>query len=205
MAQNDDNERTEAASPRRLEQAREEGHVARSQELTTFAMMMAGGAGLWFLGAGLFGQMRALLERALRIDAQAAFDPTQMAVRFQDQAYEALWAVAPLLMVMAVVALAAPQLLSGWLFIFPLFNLQRLDPIAGFGRLISVRGLVELAKALVKATLVAAVAAAVMWHYREAFLDLASLPFERGVARMGEVVGASFLLIGGTLALIAAV
>ena len=72
--------------------------------------------GLWFLGAGLFGQLRSLLERALRLDAQAIFDPSQMAVRFHDQAYEAMWAVAPLLIVMVIVALAAPQILGGWLF-----------------------------------------------------------------------------------------
>ena len=54
MAEDNDSERTESASPRRLEQAREEGHVARSQELTTFAMLMAGGGGLWMLGGNLF-------------------------------------------------------------------------------------------------------------------------------------------------------
>ncbi len=207
MADDNDSERTESATPRRLEQARGEGHVARSQELTTFAMLMAGGGGLWFLGAGLFEQLRALLERALRLDAQAAFDPAQMTLRFHEQSLDALWAVAPLLLVLMIVALAAPQLLSGWLFSWDAlrFDAKRLNPIAGLGRLISLRGAAELAKALVKAALVTVVAAAVIWHYRDALQELSALPFERGIARMAQIVGASFLMIGATLAVVAAV
>src|SRR5471032_1791592 len=116
MADENDFERTEAATPRRLEQAREEGHVARSQELTTFAMLMAGGGGLWWLGAHLFDQLRVLLRHGLVLDAAAASDTTQMTTRLHDLALSGLMVMAPLLAVLLVVALGAPQLLSGWNF-----------------------------------------------------------------------------------------
>lgn len=45
MAEESDLEKTEEATPRRLEKAREEGQVARSQELTTFALLMIAGGG----------------------------------------------------------------------------------------------------------------------------------------------------------------
>jgi len=207
MAQNDDSERTEDATPRRLEQARGEGHVARSQELTTFAMLMAGGGGLWFLGAGVFGELRTLVQNAMRLDVQSAFDPAQMTLRLHEQALGALWAIAPLLMVLVVVAFAAPQLLSGWLFSAEAlrFDAKRLNPLSGIARMFSMRSAIELAKALAKAALVAAVAAAVIWHQREAVLQLSLLPLELGIARMCELVGMSFLMIGGTLALVAVV
>ena len=48
MAEESDLERTEPATPKRLEKAREEGQVARSQELTTFALLMVAAAGLLF-------------------------------------------------------------------------------------------------------------------------------------------------------------
>ena len=50
MAEESDLERTEPATPKRLEKAREEGQVARSQELTTFALLMVAAAGLLFFG-----------------------------------------------------------------------------------------------------------------------------------------------------------
>ena len=50
MAEDSDAEKTESASPKRLEQAREEGDVPRSRELATFTVLMTAGAGLWMTG-----------------------------------------------------------------------------------------------------------------------------------------------------------
>lgn len=207
MADENDFERSESASPRRLEQARAEGHVARSPELTTVAMLMAGGGGLWFMGAHLFDQMHDLLQRALRLDTAAAFDSAQMTLRLHEQAVGALFAVAPLLLLLLVVAVAAPQLLSGWLFAWGAlrFDLQRLDPVAGIARILSLRGAVELGKALVKSALVTVVAAGVIWHYHEPLQQLAMLPLDAGIAGMVRIAGSSFLMIGGALAIVAAV
>jgi flagellar biosynthetic protein FlhB len=206
MAEENDSERTEEATPRRLEQAREEGQVARSQELTTFAMMAAAGGALWWLGGALFARMGDLVRAGMHIDASGAFDPAQMMNRFYAQAFEALLAIAPLLLVLLVVALGAPQLLSGWLFSAKSlrFDFQRIDPLAGIGRVLSVRGLVELVKALVKSTLLAIVGALIVWHYRQPLLDLVRLPLETGIAETGRIVGSSFLMLAGALALVAA-
>lgn len=207
MADDNDSERTESASPRRLEQAREEGQIARSTELTTFAMMMAGAGGLWWLGAQLFDRMRTLLRHGLQLDAAAASDTAQMTTRLHDAALAGLLAMAPFLAVLLVVAIAAPQLLSGWNFSIGAlrFDLQRLDPVSGFGRLLSWRGGAELIKALVKSALITVVAAAVMWHYREPLQQLVMLPLAAAIAQTAHVAGMSFLIIAGTLALIAAV
>jgi flagellar biosynthetic protein FlhB len=206
MADVNDFERTEPASPRRLEQAREEGHVARSHELTTFAMLMAGAGGLWFLGAGIFQQMRALVHNALSLDAQSAFEPSQMMLRFQEQGIQALMAIAPMLGLLLIIAFCAPQILSGWLFSWNALRVdfERLGPIAGIQRVISLKGATELAKALVKATLLACVGAAVVWHYREDSQLLSQLPLEQGIVRMAQIVGQGFLIIAGALVLVAA-
>ena len=48
MADNDsDQEKTEEATPRRQEKAREEGQVARSRELNTFLLLLGGVIGLY--------------------------------------------------------------------------------------------------------------------------------------------------------------
>ena len=52
MSEESDLEKTEPATPRRPEKAREEG-VIRSRELGTFIMLLAGVAGLSTLGAPL--------------------------------------------------------------------------------------------------------------------------------------------------------
>lgn len=206
MADENDSERTEAASQRRLEQAREEGHVARSQELTTFAMLMAGGGGLWLLGGHLFEQLRVMMRTGLQIDTVIASDAAQMTSRLHDLAVAGLLAMAPLLALLMIVAVAAPQLLSGWLFSWDALrvDLQRLDPVAGFARLFSWRGVAELVKALVKSVLITVVAAAVMWHYRESLQQLVLLPPATAIGQLARVAGISFMIIAGALAIVAA-
>jgi flagellar biosynthetic protein FlhB len=70
MAEDSDLEKTEQPSQRRLDQAREKGQVARSRELSTFAVLLAGGATLWFMGASLTQQMMQLLRDGLTINQE---------------------------------------------------------------------------------------------------------------------------------------
>src|SRR5258706_6174752 len=123
MAEDSDLERTEPASPRRLEQAREEGQVARSLELSTFAVLLAAAGGLWLMGASLMGQLSALMKNSLRLGRALAFDPELMLLRLQQQAMDALLALLPLLLLLLVAALCSPLLLNGWL-----FTLKSLQP-----------------------------------------------------------------------------
>ena len=58
MADNDsDQEKTEEATPRRLDKARKEGQVPRSRELTTFMMLLGGVMGLWGMGQMLYDHL----------------------------------------------------------------------------------------------------------------------------------------------------
>src|SRR5262245_20384833 len=116
MAEESDLERTEQATPRRLEQAHEEGQVARSVELTTFAVVLASAAALWFGGAALARDMQALIRGGLTFDRDLAFDTSGMLAQLYSQTLQALVAFLPIGLVVFVAALAAPMLLSGWLF-----------------------------------------------------------------------------------------
>jgi flagellar biosynthetic protein FlhB len=150
--------------------------------------------------------MGLVLRHGLQLDAADVSDPAQMITRLHDLAMGGLLAMAPLLVVMMIVAVAAPQLLSGWNVSFSALrvDLQRLDPMSGLGRLFSWRGVAELVKALVKSALITVVAAAVMWHYREPLQQLVLLPPATGIAQMVRIAGMSFLMIAGALVVVAA-
>jgi flagellar biosynthetic protein FlhB len=169
-------------------------------------MMAASGAGLWWMGGHLFERMRGLVREALHFDAAGAFDPAQMIIRMYVQASEALMAIAPLLLLLLVVAIASPQLLGGWLFSTNAlrFDFQRIDPMAGIGRLLSWRGVAELGKAVLKSILLAVVGSLIVWHYRQPLVQLVQMPLEAGIAETGRIVGTSFLMLAGALALVAA-
>ena len=201
MADGSDAERTEDASPRRLEQAREEGQVPRSRELSTFAVLIASTGGLWLMGPGLFAQLSGMLQSGLRLDREVAFDPSLLLTRFHDQALAMLVAFAPFFILMVVSAIGSGMALSGWLFswkgVQPDFT--RLNPARGLSNMFSVHSLVELAKAIGKTLLIGAVAAAVMWHYRGDVLALASQRLDEGLNHLGHLLAMSGLLIAGSM------
>jgi flagellar biosynthetic protein FlhB len=92
------------------------------------------------------------------------FDGGQMLLRFGHTALQGGLAVAPLVGLLITAAVLAPLAIGGWTFsseaLVPQFS--RLDPIAGFARVFSMRGVVELCKALARVLLVALVAIIVL-------------------------------------------
>ena len=207
MAEESDLERTEPASQRRLEQARERGQVPRSPELATFAVLMAAGGGLLFMGGLLAASLAAVMRAGLTLDRAAVFDPARMSARLYDAAFAALTGFSPFFLLVAAVAIVAPVLVSGWLFTFQglLPDFSRLNPATGFSRILSWHGLIELSKAVLKTLLVGGVAALVVWSERAEIIGLVDEPLEPALAHLGHLLGFTFLAVAGALLLVVAV
>jgi len=207
MADDSDLERTEPASQRRIEQAREKGQVPRSRELATFAVLLAAGGGLTLMGSGLMHSMSDLMRLGLQLDRSAAFDASLMMSRLQQGSQDMLVAFVPFMLVMLVAALVAPMLLSGWLFsaeaLQPDFG--RLNPLKGVARMLSWHSLAELVKAIAKTVLIGGVAGWVIWHQKEALMALATQPLDVGVASVGSLAASTFLTIVGSMILLVAI
>ena len=208
MAEEDSGlEKTESPSQRRLEQAREEGQVARSRELSTFAVVMAGGAGIWLMGSALAHQLITLIRDALTLDTGLAFHSELLVPRLHELSEATLLAFLPLLGIMLIVAMFSPLLLNGWLFTLkPLQpNLNKLNPLTGIGRMFSSNSLMELAKAIAKSIVVGGVGAWVIWHNKQPVLQLAAEPIALAIPHLGSLVWGSFAAIMGGMLLIVAV
>jgi len=207
VSEESDMERTEPASPKRLEKARDEGQVPRSPELSTFAVLITAGSGLWLMGSHLAVQLSDLLREGMKLPPTVGFDSSLLGERLLDQSLQAVVALAPYLLMMFAAALVAPLLLSGWLFswkaVTPDFN--RINPLKGLARIFSLHGLVELVKALLKASLVGAISIWTIWNHKESVLSLIGAPFAPSAGHMAELVIMSFLAIAGAMALVAAV
>jgi len=114
MAQNDGQERTEQATPKRLREAREKGQVARSRELTTMAMLLAGAGALLFMGEGIVTGLSAILERNFSVERERIFDPASLPNLFLQAIFDAVLLLAPLFVLLAVVAVFSSIAISGW-------------------------------------------------------------------------------------------
>jgi flagellar biosynthetic protein FlhB len=206
-AEDSELERTEPASQKRLEDARAEGNIARSPELSAFAVTISAMAVIWFMGAPLMDGMKRLMVSGLTLDKAIVREPYAMTERLHAFASEALMIGAPLMIVTVLAALVAPLAIGGWSFVpsavGPKFS--RINPMSGLGRMFSMHGITELGKALMKAGLIGAVGAMVLWGSRDSMMELAAQPFDAAIGTLGNIVMVSTFSIAAVLSLIAAV
>ena len=107
MAEDSDQERTEDASPRRLEEARRKGNIARSRELVTFAVLMSGLSTLVFMGDRFFAQLAQIARKSLTFDRAQLRHPQQMVELLQQFSFDALQAFMPFLLAVTLAAALA--------------------------------------------------------------------------------------------------
>jgi flagellar biosynthetic protein FlhB len=207
MAEDSDLEKTEPASTRRIEQAREKGQVARSRELSTFTVLIAAGAGLVMMGPQLVDSLAGMMRGGLMLDRAAAFDPLTMLTRLHQLSLSILITFLPFILLMVVAAIFAPMVLSGWLFSFQALqpDFSRISPLKGLGRLFSKNSLVELAKALGKSALIGGVAYWVILNNKEEMFSLAGESVNQSIAHLGGLLGVTFLTIVSSIILIVAI
>jgi len=208
VAENDnDQERTERPTARRLEKAREEGHVPRSPELTAAAVLLVTASALHFLGGSIGATLLDLMRSALHVNPAEAVDPGLALSTASAELLRALLVCAPVFGLTLIAALVAPLALGGWNLSFTAMapNFERLDPIAGFGRFFSARGAVELGKAFGKFLVVATVAVLVLRNQSPRLLGLGAEPLPVGIAQAANLACDALLAVSGGLALIAAI
>ncbi len=207
MAEESDLEKTESASPRRIQQAREEGNVPQSKELSTFLVLMVGAATLWIISGWLYGHIGNVVRQGLSFGRKEAFDDVSMLIGLQRLAGEALIALAPFFAVMMLAALASPALMGGMVISDKAFEpkFDRLNPLEGIKRMFSWQSVIELVKGILKALLIGGVGAAVLWAYRGEFLALTNMALEPGAALFGELLLLGGLLMVSTLLVVAGV
>jgi flagellar biosynthetic protein FlhB len=207
MAEDSDLEKTEQASSKRLENAREEGDVPRSRELATVTVLFTAGMILLMMGSQLNQALKTSMSAGLSFDRAVAYDPTVLLVKITDNVYTLLVAFAPFALILLVVAIAAPVLIGGWVFsgkaLVPQFG--RLNPIKGLGNLFSSTSAIELIKSIAKTVLVATVAYIVISHDIEPILSLSLLPLQTSIAQVNSLMLTGFLSIVSALVFIAAI
>ena len=197
MAEDSDLEKTEQASSKRLESAREEGDVPRSRELATVTVLFTSGMVLLMMGDHLNQALKKSMRAGLSFDRAVAYDPVVLLVKITDGIYNLLFAFAPFALTLLFVAIAAPVLIGGWVFsgkaLAPQFG--RLNPMKGLGNLFSSTSAIELIKSIAKTVLVATVAYIVVSHDIEPILSLSLLPLQTSIAQVNSLMLTGFLSI----------
>jgi len=163
VSQDSDEEKTESPTAHRLEKAREEGQIPRSRELTSILMLVTGLSILWAGGEWMGRKLGALVADGLVFNHSVVSDTSQMLRQISDLLMQAVMAILPMMFGLVVMAIAAPMLLGGLVISGKAikFDVGKMNPIKGLGKMISAQSAAELLKAVLKAVLVGVVA----WIY----------------------------------------
>ena len=145
MPQKGDQEKTEKPTPKRLQDARKKGQVAKSQEVSS-ALILIGSLGvLVFAGAWMFWTLAKFMHGvfgnlgAIHIEGDSA-------TAFLWEVFEQVFIlIAPLMVVLLIVGIGANLLQVGFLFTLKPFvpNFSKFNPIAGMKNLVSLKSMVE--------------------------------------------------------------
>lgn len=186
MAEESFQEKSEQATPRRKEKARERGQVAKSMDLNAAAIILLGFTSLFMVGPHLVNQMRELLRQTMiNAPSIALEDPTFRTV-FTGAVENFFIIMAPFLLIMVVVAFAINVLQVGFRVspkaMEPKFD--KLDVINGLKRLFSMRSAVQLVRDPLKLTVVGLVG---FWAIKSEFESFFGLP-DLSVDQLGAVL-----------------
>ncbi|MDZ4077257.1 flagellar biosynthesis protein FlhB [Hydrocarboniphaga sp.] len=195
-------QKTESATPKRKRDARKKGQVARSRELSTGLVVGASLVGVMASGHSLAGKGLAMMRQSLVLEPGLIGDPdAQIALMFH-RLFEALVAVAPIMVAGLVAAIAGPALLGGWNFGSQAFSPQfsRIDPLSGLARMFSPNALVELGKSLLKFCVLGAIGALYVWKHRDPLMALSTLDLAASIREaLGLAVWALVWMSAGLL------
>ena len=207
MAEEQTQDRTEQATPKRREDARKKGDVPRSRELTMTGVMLSGAASLLLFSGALGQQLLEAFSGGFQIERELLFDTARLSQAFSEIAGKTFLGLAPLAVILVSAVFLSAASIGGWSFSFEgvRFKFERMSPVKGMKRIFSANSLNELLKAMAKFSIVAIIAIAWLWWSVDELLELGRQPVRPAISRALEICGVSLLVVSSGLILIAAV
>ena len=206
MAEAQAQERTEQATPKRLQDARKKGQVPRSKELNTVSSLLAAGLGMMFFGQRIIEEINRLLVQNLSFSREVAFADSFIISRLGETTMASVMMLLPLFGLLVLATIMSPFSMGGWVFNASLLapKLERISLIKGFGRLFSPKSLMELVKAIGKFVLVTVTTCLVLYFVLDQILSLSLRPLQDALNTAGMLAVWCMLGFSSVLILVAA-
>lgn len=136
------------ASERKLKQARDDGQVTRSRDLSHLAVLGVGALCLMALAPIMFDRLKLALSQQLVFNAQSVVQPAAMLTRLQDMAGLGLMGCVIFAAIIMTAAILSTVAAGGWVAsLKPLMpDFSRLNPLSGFGRMFTKDKFAEVVK-----------------------------------------------------------
>lgn len=196
MAENDQ-EKTEQATQKRIEESREKGQVAKSRELSSVSVLIACLVYFWFGAPVMVKDLMNMMRKIFSAAGTMTVNVNTIQSLMLEVLYDMFLIVMPIMMVVTVAALFSNLLQTGFLAsseaLTPKFS--KIDPLKGLKRMFSLQSLVELIKNILKMLIIGIAA----WlTIRGELANISPLMYQNAAGIMTYVGKVSFKIIVST-------
>ena len=191
---NEGGDKTEKPTPKKLRDARREGNVPKSKDLTSTVLVMGWVAGAWMLMGFMGARIAELFERSLGAVPLPFFEALPQLGWLALQTL--LWMVLPLMLLALMLGVLVEFLQAGPVATFKKMEpkLDKLNPVEGIKKMFSMDNLIELIKSVVKCAAMIGIGYIVLKGMLE---RLMMLPHGNPSAMAGAELGTQFAVHGG--------
>lgn len=167
-------EKTEKATPKKRQDSRKKGQVAKSQDINTSVTLLAVFLVLIGSGSYMLTSLTDLITHSFETYMAMELTEANTGTLLLEVIVEMGKILAPVLAVALAAALVSNFFQIGFLFSTEAiqFKLDKLDPIKGFKRIFSIRAIVELLKSILKIAFVGLVTFMVIWGRLDEIIGL---------------------------------
>ncbi|WP_042355945.1 flagellar biosynthesis protein FlhB [Bacillus rubiinfantis] len=187
-------EKTEKATPTKRREVRKKGQLAKSMEVPAALTLLFTFACLLVWGKNFIEGCLNIYRHSFREYMLWDLSISNTKQLFSQILLDGVKITAPILLVALVIGVVANVMQVGFMFNFTLIKVDfaKLNPLQGLKRLFSLRSLVELAKSILKITIIAVVLFLVIWKQKNEFLLLG----QKSIWDVASFVGTLTIRIG---------
>lgn len=160
MAEESSGEKTEQPTPKKRQELRDKGEVAKSRELPSVAVLLSALIALSLFGSYTYSHIQLIMKGSFSLPTMNDLNISEFLVFAQQVITRFILALSPLFAAIFITAILSNIMQVGFVLsgesIIP--KLSKIDPIKGFGRLFSKQGFMELFKSLIKLAVVSGIA-----------------------------------------------
>ncbi len=207
MAADSDMEKTEDPTGKKLEEAAKKGNIARSKDLATALVLVGSSLGILMYGKELAEATLEVCRRLFSLNEKDVTDPAAMFTGMQAALGAVAFPFLKLCLVILIAGVVGNTLLGGYNFTWygASFRPEKLNPLAGLKRMVSLNSLVELVKSALKVLVISGCAITLLYIFFDDIMALSLMSSPEDIAAAVYLLCWLFFGLSASTLLIAAI
>ncbi|MFA0078171.1 flagellar biosynthesis protein FlhB [Vibrio artabrorum] len=207
MAESDGQERTEDATPKRLQQAKEKGQVARSKELASASVLIVGAIALMWFGDSMAKALFEAMQRLFSLSRDEVFNTNKLLEIVGGALVNLFYPLFLILITLFVAAVIGAAGVGGVSFSMQaaMPKASKLNPLSGIKRMFGLQSWVELLKSILKVALVSGMAIYLIHASQHDLMQLSIEVYPQNIFHALDILLNFILLISCSLLIVVAI